>query len=276
MVLVSKLGASVRPATCALFLTMAVAHSAGAVTILNGSHDENAGDGYWVDGADLQVVVPRATFSNNGFNGLSDYSASLVLLGGTFEGNVNVGVQAILAPGQTVLALGGNYTGNLAGLDVRGATLNVFGGHYNANSAYGLSIVGPAIVYGGQFLSNGLDGVIAFGGLSSVYGGTYGHNGVADFAAGGSGTVLTIYGTFDHYGAFNGDGSFTGSLADGGAVQTFVYSAFDSGTIVLAAATSVAATVPEPSALSLTAAGGALMLWSIRRRAFSGSTPGTA
>jgi hypothetical protein len=238
--------------------------SAQALGLLRGSHDGQPGDGFDIGDSASIVVAPGATFRGNGFNGLFDGAASLLVLGGSFDDNANVGLQVITDSTRSVIVAGGSFTGNLGGLDTYGARVTVLRGDFSGNSAYGFSTHSDGRVNGGNFGGNGDYGIFAFGGVTAIYGGSFGSNGWGDLAASGGG-VLQLYGVFDHYGALAGNGSFSGTLANGGGLQTLRYAVFEGGSIVLnPVATLAAAAVPEPATPLLFAAG---LLVLLRRRA---------
>jgi len=250
----------------ALFIAVAIAAApvaAHAVNVLTGSHDGNAGgDGFDTTQSDLYVVAANASFSGNSFNGLFDGSASLLVRGGSFEDNLNCGVQVITSTDSFVVVSGGSFSNNLAGLDVYGARLSINAGDFSGNGAYGLEAHSPTRVNGGSFSNNGSFGIMTFESVTSVYGGSFANNLGADFAAGGA--TIQIFGTFDRYGSFNGSGSFSGTLARGTAAQTFTFTTFSGGSIVLSDMALLSA-VPEPGAPWLLLAGLPLLVRRVRK-----------
>ena len=241
------------PSSASLVLTAAlsVAMPCTAEVVLADAHDGNpAGDGFDVVSTEDHLITPLASFSGNQGNGLFDSAASLIVDGGRFDDNGNVGLQAVFAAPSalTITINDGSFSGNkAAGVDVYEGQLLVNGGMFSRNGAYGLSTHGDSYIQGGSFSDNGLFGLVAWSSTAYVYGGIFSGNQQQDFSAIDTGTVA-LFGWFDTSGELTGSGSFTGTLLDGNEAHTYSYVTYGAGKIVLNA---VAAPVPEPPALVL-------------------------
>ena len=213
----------------ALGLAALTAPTAHAQTILSGNYN---GQPIQTSPGQSYVVTPSATFNGNIQDGLYVNDSDVTVNGGMFNNNGDYGLVTI--SGQTVTINGGTFDGNFHGLSVQtDSTLDIYGG---------------AIT---NTLHNGL---IAEGGNANIYGGTFSGNQLDLIAEGvpSLNTTITLYGDFSQYGPVTApSGSITGTLADGGGLQTFTYQT-SGGQIVLAPAPAVTPpAVPGPSSFAL-------------------------
>lgn len=235
-----------------LLLLPALAHASIEIT---GAHNNNAnGSGYTIaNSTDTFVVNQGATFNGNNFNGLLDWTqANVIVNGGSFQHNNNVGFQVLAGTGNFIRINGGSFSNNVSagagggGLDVYSAALTVNGGDFSGNSAYGLGTHSPTIIHGGTISGNGSVGLIVFDSQTTLSGGTFSGNS-RDLGV-SSNSVLYVQGSFDKSGVLTGTGTFTGTLAEGGAAHTFSYFTQSGGRLVLSA-------VPEPASAWLLVTG---------------------
>ena len=156
-------------------------------------------------------------------------NSTVTVNGGQFENNSNFG---LIVGGGTTTVNGGTFSGNFNNISVQGnGTLNFYGG--SVTNAQNL-------------------GMAAENGTINIYGGTFSGNGI-DLLPFATTATITLYGTFSQYGQVTGSsGTITGSLVDGGGLQTFSYS---SETVDRAEVFLVQATSPVPEASSFVSFG---------------------